>query len=178
MDALHCGHIFSRAKRRLGIMALFFSEQTNRVDKKGRVSVPAQFRSALGEALALGVAAFPAFSLDKKAIDVWPVARLEQLQDSLDRNYDRFSEDQKSLALLIFAEAKQLSVDETGRFMLPAPLLDTAAINGEALFVGQGGTFQVWSPERYTPHKAAIEARAASGAMSLAVFPTVDGGSS
>ena len=83
------------------IMALFFSEQTNRVDKKGRVSVPAQFRSALGEALTLGVAAFPAFSLDKEAIEVWPIARLEQLQDSLDRNYDRFSEDQKSLALLI-----------------------------------------------------------------------------
>ena len=159
-------------------MALFFSEQTNRVDKKGRVSVPAQFRSALGEALNLGVAAFPAFSLDKKAIDVWPVSRLEQLQESLDRNYDRFSEDQKSLALLIFAEARQLTFDDTGRVMLPKPLLDTAAISEEALFVGQGRTFQVWTPDRYAPHKAAIESRAATGEMSLAVFPTVEGGGS
>ena len=156
-------------------MALFFSEQTNRVDKKGRVSVPAQFRSALGEALTLGVAAFPAFSLDKKSIEVWPISRLEQLQESLDRNYDRFSEDQKSLALLIFAEARQLTFDETGRVMLPKALLDTATISKEALFVGQGRTFQVWAPERYAPHKTAIEGRAANGEMNLAVFPTVEG---
>ncbi len=159
-------------------MALFFSEQTNRVDKKGRVSVPAQFRSALGEALTLGVAAFPAFSLDKEAIEVWPIARLEQLQDSLDRNYDRFSEDQKSLALLIFAEARQLSFDDTGRVMLPKVLLNTAAISEEALFVGQGRTFQVWNPKRYAPHKISIEKRAANGEMSLTVFPTIEGAGS
>ena len=159
-------------------MALFFSEQTNRVDKKGRVSVPAQFRSALGEALTLGVAAFPAFSLDKEAIEVWPIARLEQLQDSLDRNYDRFSEDQKSLALLIFAEARQLSFDDTGRVMLPKVLLNTAAISEEALFVGQGRTFQVWNPKRYVPHKTSIEKRAANGEMSLTVFPTIEGAGS
>ena len=159
-------------------MALFFSEQTNRVDKKGRVSVPAQFRSALGEALTLGVAAFPAFSLNKEAIEVWPIARLEQLQDSLDRNYDRFSEDQKSLALLIFAEARQLSFDDTGRVMLPKVLLNTAAISEEALFVGQGRTFQVWNPKRYAPHKISIEKRAANGEMSLTVFPTIEGAGS
>ena len=159
-------------------MALFFSEQTNRVDKKGRVSGPAQFRSALGEALTLGVAAFPAFSLDKEAIEVWPIARLEQLQDSLDRNYDRFSEDQKSLALLIFAEARQLSFDDTGRVMLPKVLLNTAAISEEALFVGQGRTFQVWDPKRYAPHKTLIEKRAANGEMSLTVFPTIEGAGS
>lgn len=157
-------------------MALFISEQTNRVDKKGRVSVPAPFRSALGEALAMGVAAFPAFALDKKAIDVWPLARLEQLQDSLDRNHDRFTDEQNNLALLIFAEAKQLSFDETGRVLLPQPLLETAAIADEALFVGQGRTFQIWAPDRYGPHKAAIETRAANGDMSLTVFPTGDGG--
>ena len=159
-------------------MSLFFSEQTNRVDKKGRVSVPAQFRSALGEALTLGVAAFPAFSLDKEAIEVWPIARLEQLQDSLDRNYDRFSEDQKSLALLIFAEARQLTFDDTGRVMLPKVLLDTAAISEEALFVGQGRTFQIWNPKRYAPHKILIEERAANGRMSLTVFPTIEGAGS
>lgn len=159
-------------------MALFFSEQTNRVDKKGRVSVPAQFRSTLGEALTLGVAAFPAFSLNKEAIEVWPIARLEQLQDSLDRNYDRFSEDQKSLALLIFAEARQLSFDDTGRVMLPKVLLNTAAISEEALFVGQGRTFQVWNPKRYAPHKTSIEKRAANGEMSLTVFPTIEGAGS
>ena len=156
-------------------MALFFSEQTNRVDKKSRVSVPAQFRTALGEALALGVAAFPAFALDKKAIDVWPVARLEQLQESLDHNYDQFSEDQKNLALLIFSEARQLSFDDTGRVMLPKPLMETAGIDAEAHFVGQGRIFQIWSPDRYQPHKQSIESRAARGDMNLTVFPTVPG---
>ena len=156
-------------------MALFFSEQINRVDRKGRVSVPAQFRAALGEALAEGVVAFPAFALDRQAVEVWPLARMSELQDSLDRLHDRFSDEQKNLASLMFAEARLLSFDDTGRVLLPRPLVDVAALDEEALFVGQGRTFQIWSPERYRPFKERLQARAAKGG-SLATFPTAGRG--
>ena len=155
-------------------MALFISEQTNKVDKKGRVSVPAQFRSALGEALHMGIAAFPSFSLQKQAIDVWPLARLEQLQNSLDANSDRFTAGQKNLAQLIFADARQLSFDDNGRVLLPLLLLESAGIDEEALFVGQGRTFQIWSPDRYTPYKAGIESQVSDSEKSLSIFPSAE----
>ena len=158
-------------------MALFFSEQINRVDRKGRVSVPAQFRAALGEALAEGVVAFPAFALDRQAVEVWPLARMSELQDSLDRLHDRFSDEQKNLASLMFAEARLLTFDETGRVLVPRALLDTAAVSEEALFVGQGRTFQIWCPERYKPFKERLQASAARGG-SLATFPTLGRGGS
>ena len=163
--------------QRLENMVLFISEQTNKVDKKGRVSVPAQFRSALGATLPMGIAAFPSFSLQKQAIDVWPLARLEHLQDSLDKNFDCFTQGQKKLAQLIFADARPLTFDDNGRVLLPHLLLKSAEITGEALFVGQGRTFQIWAPHRYVPHKAEIENSIKDNEKSLSVFPAFEGNS-
>src|SRR5262245_61477759 len=101
-------------------MKLFLYTHLNKLDRKGRVSVPAEFRSALAE---LGFDGFAAFrSFRSPAIECWTPARLEQLTLALD-DLNLFSEQQETLATTLFASAKPLAFDGEGRISLPAEFL-------------------------------------------------------
>jgi MraZ protein len=136
----------------------------NKLDRKGRISVPAEFRSALAE---LGFDSFAAFrSFRSTAIECWTPARLEQLTHALD-DLNLFSEQQEILATTLFANTKPLSFDGEGRVVLPPEFLTHAGITGDALFVGQGQSFQIWEPKAYEAAQAIAIERARKGELTL-----------
>lgn len=147
---------------------MFFGTHDNKVDRKGRVSVPASFRAALNAPGENAIVAFPSFT--DPAIEAWPVERMRRLQEGLDE-MDQFSQEQRDFAALIFAEARLLNLDNEGRIALPAELSRHAAIAERALFVGQGATFHVWEPSRYQRYQAAARERAAAGGMTIRLSP-------
>jgi MraZ protein len=137
-------------------VALFLSTVVNKVDRKGRVSVPAAFRAALVGQNFAGIVAYRSFKLD--AIEGCDLARIEEMSSRLD-TLEQFSEEYDNLAS-IFAEAQQLAFDGEGRIVLPESLAAHAGITEAAAFVGQGRTFQIWEPERYRRHQVEIRERA------------------
>ncbi len=133
-------------------MALFLSTYTNKVDKKGRVSVPSAFRAALGEQLHHGVVVFASHQHD--CLEGFDFAKMDELGARMD-HYDLFSDDQDDLATTIFGESIQLTFDAEGRVSLPSVLLDVAQIDEYATFVGLGRKFQIWKPELFDARKGA-----------------------
>lgn len=141
-------------------MKLFLSTYTNKVDAKGRVSVPAQFRGAL-QALsasqsessdaASGFVVFPAAR--HAALEGFSWTMMDELSRRLDQ-FPIFSSPQDDLAAAVFASATPVSYDETGRILLPKDLLAHAGITDTALFVGLGNKFQIWQPERFAARQA------------------------
>lgn len=121
-------------------MGLFLSTYINRVDKKGRVSVPASFRTALDNP---NLIIFK--SSNHQALEGFSFARMEELSTRLD-GFDVFSDEQDDLATAIFAESLPLNIDGDGRIVLPQDLLDFSAITDEAAFIGMGTKFQIWAP--------------------------------
>ena len=143
---------------------MFFGTHDNKVDKKGRVSVPAAFRQALEKSGPNAIVAFPSFR--DQTIEVWTVQRMQRLQDGLDQ-LDQFSDQQDDLASLIFAESTQINLDPEGRIMLPTELAEHAGIANTAVFVGHGATFHIWEPSRYQAHRADVRARAAGAKLTI-----------
>ncbi|MGH1375539.1 MAG: division/cell wall cluster transcriptional repressor MraZ [Alphaproteobacteria bacterium] len=127
-------------------MALFLSTYMNKVDKKGRVSVPASFRSALGEQVNHGLVVFA--SSQHSCLEGFDWAKMDEIGDRMD-HYDLFSSDQDDLATTIFGESVQLLIDGDGRMTLPSHLMSAAGITSRATFVGLGRKFQIWSPEMF-----------------------------
>lgn len=132
-------------------MALFLSTYTNKVDKKGRVSIPAPFRLALSDQLHHGVVVFS--SSQHVCLEGFDWAKMEDISARMD-DFDLFSDDQDDLATTIFAESVQLFVDGDGRVTLPQDLMRAAQITSNATFVGLGRKFQIWSPELFDRRKA------------------------
>ena len=137
-------------------MATFLSKALNKVDAKGRVSVPAAWRAALNGQAFNGVVLFRSFKLE--AIEGCDWARMEELVQRHD-SLDQYSEEWESLAS-IFADSHQLAFDSEGRISLPEPLAEHAGITERAMMVGVGRMFQIWEPDRYARHEAEMRERA------------------
>ncbi len=151
-------------------MALFLSTFTNKVDKKGRVSVPAPFRSALAEQLHHGIVLF--VSNQHSCLEGFDWAKMDEIGDRMD-HYDLFSDDQDDLATSIFGESVQLFFDSEGRVTLPKDLCDAARISSKVTFVGLGRKFQLWNPEMFERRKT--QARSSVQDRKLTI-PKIDGG--
>ncbi len=139
-------------------MALFLSTFVNKVDRKGRVSVPASFRAAL---------AFRSFKLP--CVEGSGIDRMEEMSGRVDQ-IGQFSEPHDNLSV-VFSDAQQLPFDGEGRIMLPQVLGEHAGIADHAAFVGQGRTFQIWEPERFKAHQAELRERARRQGVALPPAP-------
>lgn len=139
-------------------MALFVSTFINKIDRKGRVSVPASFRAALSQQSFQGFAAFPSFTA--QAIEGYPSSFLENLAAASSESYDVFSTELDDINTLIFASAHQISFDPEGRIILPEELIAHANITDQAAFVGRGRTFQIWEPSALKARHSEARARA------------------
>jgi MraZ protein len=131
-------------------MALFLSTFLNRIDRKGRVSVPAGFRAALAGQTFQGVVLFR--SSGHACLEGFAMSRMEELSARLDA-FDMFSSEQDDLATAIFGDAVQLPFDPEGRIMLPAPLVDFSGLKEQVAFVGMGRKFQIWDPVAFEARK-------------------------
>ena len=125
---------------------MFLSTYENKIDKKGRVSVPASFRLYLSNLGYNGVICFPSFN--NQSIEAWPQDRIEKISKSIDA-LDPFEEKKDFFATSILSESINLQFDSEGRISLISKLLKHAKIKNSMLFVGQGKTFQIWEPTTF-----------------------------
>ena len=125
---------------------MFLSTYENKLDKKGRVSVPASFRSYLSNLGYNGVICYPSFN--NQSIEAWPQDRIEKISNAIDA-LSPFEEKKDYFATSILSESINLQFDSEGRISLTPKLLKHARIKNSMLFVGQGKTFQIWEPTTF-----------------------------
>ena len=125
---------------------MFLSVFENKLDKKGRVSVPASFRSYLSNLGYNGVICFPSFN--NQSIEAWSQNRIEKISNAID-SLNPFEEKKDYFSTSILSESINLQFDSEGRILLTQKLLKHAKIKNSMLFVGQGKTFQIWEPTTF-----------------------------
>jgi MraZ protein len=129
-------------------MALFLSTYVNKVDRKGRVSVPAPFRAVLAAQPFAGIVAYRSFLgpvIEASGID--RMTKFSEELESLDEDSERYQ-----FIGAILADTRQLQFDSEGRIMLPPDLAEFAGITEEAAFVGQGKFFHIREPSAARTH--------------------------
>ena len=134
---------------------LFMDTITNKVDAKGRVSLPSDYRAIVKE-LSTEIVCYR--SLSAPCIEGCLEDTLDKLATEIENSTDFFSETQDNLTNLIFGDAKRFPFDSTGRIVLTDKLLQHAGITDAAVFVGKGRKFQIWSPENWAREEARIRA--------------------
>ena len=136
---------------------MFLSSYENKLDKKGRVSVPATFRSHLASMGYNGFISYPSFN--HTALEACSQDRIEKLSNSID-TLNPFEEKRDYFATSILAESINLQFDSEGRISLSSKLLKHAKIKNSMLFVGQGQTFQIWEPTAFEKFKITARKKA------------------
>ena len=129
---------------------MFLSTYENNIDKKGRVSVPAQFRSHLSSLGFNSIICFPSFN--QQCLEAWPQDRIEKISDAID-SLNPFEEKKDFFATSILSESVSLIFDTEGRISFTKKLLQHSKIKTRILFVGLGKTFQIWEPTLFEKFK-------------------------
>jgi len=127
----------------------FVSHFTKSLDAKGRVSIPAQFRSVLARDGFEGLYVHP--SLDARALDCGGNALLEEI-DGLLQRLSPYSEERDMFSTALLGTSEILKADSEGRVILTEGLKSFAGVESEVVFVGQGHKFQLWEPSRFRAH--------------------------
>lgn len=130
-------------------MELFVSRYINKIDKKGRVSLPSSFRSALPKSNKNEIILYK--SIKTQSIEGCGTDRINEIAKRIN-NLDFFSEDYDDFSTSIFSEIVNTRIDQEGRFLIPEEFKKYANIKNEASFFGQGYFFQIWEPQNAISH--------------------------
>ena len=141
-------------------MDLFLSTFENKLDRKGRLSVPASFRAVLERNKS------PLFlykSLTHSCLEGCGPERINQIVDAID-DMDALSEEAHTLQTML-SSAQEMRMDNEGRVMLSEDFIHYANLNEVALFAGIGRSFQIWNPAQWRLREAEARTNAKSGKM-------------
>ena len=123
---------------------------TNRLDAKGRVSIPPQFRSVLAVDGFDGLYCCP--TLDMQAVDAGGNRFRERISGVL-AHFEPLTEDYELLSTTLIGESEVLKIDQDGRVVLTESIKSYAGIADRVTFVGQDWKFQIWEPERFIAYR-------------------------
>jgi MraZ protein len=136
----------------------FVSTVVNKLDAKGRVSVPAPFRQILASQNLRGFYCFPSFV--HPALEAYGEDLLADFQKRIASADPFFSADYDARVQAVVGESQLLNLDDEGRVRLPDDFIGHAHIGERVLFVGMIQKFQIWDPERFEPIRRERIARA------------------
>lgn len=138
----------------------FLGTHQNRLDAKGRVSVPAAFRAALRNAdSGNGTQLILRPSHFHPCIEAWPHAQFATLAAPL-AQFSPLSAEHQDLAASLYADAFLVEADKEGRILIPDHLVSHAGLTELVVFMGMGLTFQIWEPAAAERRRAEARLRA------------------
>lgn len=140
----------------------FRGEFTQKVDNKGRVSIPAAFRRVLE----LGDPDYPDNSQPqfvlvygdhrRDFIEGYTMTSMEEVDDRISK-LPRGSRDRRALERMFSGQAVQVQANDTGQIVLSPKLREKIGLGSEAFFIAAGDTFQIWNPDDYEKQAARMD---------------------
>ena len=116
-----------------------------RVDEKGRLKVPAEFKRLIDEKYGNE---FYITSLDGKVAQVYPFEEWQRIEEKLAK-LSNFNPTKKKFLNRTNYYGQLVEIDGQGRVLIPALLRETARIQGEVAVVGNLTYLEVQSIEAY-----------------------------
>mgnify|MGYP000436250372 CR=1 FL=1 len=132
--------------------SMFLGEFKHTVDNKGRLTIPAKFRSEL----AAGVVVTRGID---KCLFLFPMAEWEKLSQQVSQ-LPITQQEAREFRRLIFSGASDIVPDKQGRILIPSYLREYANLDSEVVIVGNNTYIEIWNAEAWQEAKANIEGRA------------------
>ena len=126
----------------MSILMRFLGNIEAKTDAKGRAFLPAQFRKVLAasgeESLVLRQDVF------ENLLVLYPVSVWNSLMDEMRGRLSRWDRRQQMAYRTFVSSVVELSIDGSGRILIPRNFLEAAGISQSIRFVGMGDTIEIW----------------------------------
>jgi MraZ protein len=149
-------------------MTQFVGTHFGKLDRKGRIAVPAPFRAEL-EAAATAHLVFRV-SHQNRCIEARSRPVFQHMLESI-LSLEHFSDDRETLEAGIIADSTMLRLDGDGRLVLPEEYVTELGLSENIAFLGKGDRFEIWDADAARAHVAEAKARVREKKLTLAAMP-------
>lgn len=126
---------------------MFMGEFNHSIDSKGRLIIPAKFRSQLGERFVI------TRGMDK-CLSGYSLQEWEKLKEQLAK-LPMTKKNVRQFVRLIYSAAIECEFDRQGRVNLSSTLINYAGIQKKCMVVGVSSHFEIWDEEAWQKYSAA-----------------------
>lgn len=123
--------------------AEFSGHYAHNIDPKGRVTIPAAYREALGESFTIGL------NNQFTALALYPAEEWRQIGDRLNRIPGSDARGMAYVRLIKAFSYTDQRLDGQGRLLLPARLREKVGLDKSICFVGVGRFLEIWDETRF-----------------------------
>lgn len=120
---------------------MFIGEFSHNIDKKGRIIIPAKFRTELGEHIIITK------GLDG-CLNVYTVSQWELIYEQLQK-LPLTKRDARMFVRMMTSKAAECEFDSLGRVLIPSSLTKLAQLEKECIVVGAGNHLEIWAKENW-----------------------------
>lgn len=138
---------------------MLMGEYMHTIDAKGRVILPADFRSELGESFIITK------GLDS-CLFIYTMTEWENLSTKL-KQRPLAKAEARAFVRFFFSGARQLECDKQGRFLVPAALRAHAKLQKDVVLIGISSRIELWSREEWNRYNEEINPSVSSIAENL-----------
>jgi MraZ protein len=128
---------------------MFLGQYQHSLDSKGRLTIPVRYRELVAEG------AYITQGFDRNLM-VLTAAAFHNMSERVNQ-MSVTNPEARSLRRLIFSRGERVEVDRAGRILIPQFLREAAGLEGEAMVVGAGDFFEIWSPENWDQQSVQLE---------------------
>ena len=120
---------------------MFMGEYHHSIDDKGRLIIPAKFRSELGDKFIItrGI---------ENCLFAYPEKRWEEIVHKLE-SLPFTKKDARNFTRFFLSGATVAEFDKQGRVNITSPLINYAGIEKECIVIGTGDRLEIWSEDAW-----------------------------
>ena len=120
---------------------MFLGEYHHSIDDKGRLIIPAKFRSELGDKFIItrGI---------ENCLFAYPEKRWEEIVHKLE-SLPFTKKDARNFTRFFLSGATVAEFDKQGRVNITSPLINYASIEKECIIIGTGDRLEIWSEDAW-----------------------------
>ncbi len=120
---------------------MFMGEYHHSIDDKGRLIIPAKFRSELGDKFIItrGI---------ENCLFAYPEKRWEEIVHKLE-SLPFTKKDARNFTRFFLSGATVAEFDKQGRVNITSPLINYAGIEKECIIIGTGDRLEIWSEDAW-----------------------------
>jgi len=147
------------------LLTIFRGESTHKMDQKGRVSIPADYRriiieenAKVGKELDQNTLVIVFGDNRQNHLECYPLTLSREIHENIKSKFPRGTPKREFLDNFFETKSIAVQIDPNGRMLLPQHVRTKAELGSNVCFAGKGESFQIWNPEKYSQRQKELEA--------------------
>ena len=140
-----------------------------KLDAKGRLMLPAEFKEQMGEQAEEGFVLRPSLFDHSLFLDLYTRKDWDEQQEKLRAKFNVYNEEGIKVLRFLNEGVRFVKLDANGRLQIPKDLMERGGLTKEVVVEALANKMEIWDKDRYQQSVAAIDKK-----KILEILSTID----